>query len=111
MKPNVDFIIKDWKDSWKGSEITTLIHSMPRDNTIEVFNQPVSDDDIMVSCPLSFATEMKNYEDVAVWLFDFGCYDEHSGFYWDGVELQVIYKDKLISMNKWEKIAERLNNE
>lgn len=110
---NVDFIIKDWKESWTGEEITTLIHRMPRDNVIEVFNQPVSDDDVMVSCPLALVNCMRNPdsdedEDLAGWLFDYGCYDEYDGFYWDGEELQVIYKDKLISMKEWEDIAEAL---
>lgn len=107
--PNVDFIIKDWKESWQGGDITTLIHKMPRDNVIEIFLQPVSDDDVMVSCPVTFADEMLHNSDIAGWLFDYGCYDEYDGFTWDGEILHVIYKGELISIEKWEGIAEALN--
>jgi len=104
--PNVDFIIKDWKASWTGKEITKLIHSMPRDNVIEVFNQPVSDDDVMVSYPPGMYNTLDN--DLAGWLFDYGCFDEYDGFLWDNSDLRVIYKGKLISREEWEKIAEEL---
>ena len=107
--PNVDFIIKDWKESWQGGDITTLIHKMPRDNVIEIFEQPVSDDDIMISCPVTFADEMLDNPDSAGWLFDYGCYDEYDGFHWNGEKLQVIYKGRLISTDHWERITEELN--
>ena len=117
MKPNVDFITKDWKESWEGKDITKLIHKMPRDNVIEVFDDPTSDMNLMISCPQSFIEllwkDIETNEDwtwgsgvfcYGTWLMDY-CQDE-DGYYWDGKVLVVIKGDKTYSVKEWEKRVE-----
>ena len=110
MKANVYFIVKDWKESWEGREITRLMKSMPGDNVIETPDEISSDMDIMISCPQSFASKLRDTE-LVTWIMDFGTFDEYEGFCWDGKKLQVIYKGKLISMEEWEEIVESILND
>jgi len=112
MKPNVGFIMKDWKAVWEGEDLTQLIHGMPRDNVIETADDPSSDEVFMFSCPLTFVDEIRKDDDAMVtWFYANGIFDEHDGFHWDGEKLQVFYKGKLISKEEWEKITDKLFEE
>ena len=112
MKPNVDFIMRDHREIWEGKDITDLIHGMPRDNVIEIEDDPSSDEVFMFSCPLTFVDEIReDYCEMVTWFYANGVFDEHDGFHWDGEKLRVFYKNKLISKEEWEKITDRLFEE
>ena len=70
--PNVDFIIKDWKEAWEGDDITKLIHSMPRDNVTETVTGIEIDNDLMISCPLALVNQLRDANsDLSIWIYDF----------------------------------------
>ena len=117
MKPNVDFIMRDHRETWEGKDITKLIHRMPRDNVIEEFSDPTSDEYLMISCPESFVEIL--WKDVesgeewswgskaypyGTWLMDYS--DDEDGYYWDGKKLVVIRGGDSFSMKRWEELVE-----
>lgn len=111
MKANVSIIIKDWKESWEGKDITALMNRMPADNIVDTPVEPTSDNDIMVSCPISLAKKLD--QDIpdggilySTWLMDFS-WDE-DGIYWDGNVLVIFKEDKTYSMGEWEVRIENL---
>ena len=119
MNPNVGFIMRDHRETWEGKDITKLIHSMPRDNVIEEFSDPTSDEYLMISCPLTFVDllwkDIYTGEDwtwgsgvfcYGTWLMDY-CQDE-DGYYWDGKKITVIKGDKIYSVKKWNDRMERI---
>jgi hypothetical protein len=119
---NVSLIIRDHKETWDSGDLTNLIHSMPRDNVVEEYSDPTSDNYAMISCPGELVDLL--YKDVesgeiwswgskvyplGTWLMDYG-WDE-DGFHWDGKQLWVIEKGKEYTMKQWEEIIERRNEE
>ena len=115
---NVGLIIRDHRESWEGEELTELIHSMPRDNVVEEFSDPTSDNYAMISCP----GEMVDFLDkdvesgevwswgskvypLGTWLIDYSWSEDR--FHWDGKQLWVIKDQKEYTMQQWEDKIER----